>query len=470
MPMANPRRPLPATTGTACSPAGKYSPAPVPSSTWAATTTANPSARAATTLPAGRRRQAGEHQGTGAEAAEHRSADEVGGGDRQRQQTERQAGLALGHAELGGDLRHHRRQRLLADGDAEIGQADEGEGAPARPRTRRRGGVPWLSRMHLGYCMQSVLHLDDRAVPSSSTLPAARACRRRCLRGLGPWRGGDDATREGVGRRWHGLGDGRRRPALLRRQALRHQRRPVHLSQRPLRHRRDAARHARRRRRHGVAHGSGVVAGDPPPRRTACRRWPRSSGPGARRGPTSRCSCARFPDSSELRICGRHATKAEELARRAHDAGPTVTAHSDPVAAVAGAHVVVTVTSASEPLFPATAIADDTLICAVGATKYDRTEIAPGARRPLRGGGVRRRHGIPNRVRRPHQCRGGRSIRLGRRHRVQRRRRRHGHRAASRRRTRTVRDAGRRDPGCRRVRPRLRATCPREPTSEGDHR
>ena len=52
MPMANPRRPAPETTGTACSPAGKYSPAPAPSRTWAATTIGKPSASAATTAPA----------------------------------------------------------------------------------------------------------------------------------------------------------------------------------------------------------------------------------------------------------------------------------------------------------------------------------------------------------------------------------------------------------------------------------
>src|SRR5262245_47147448 len=52
IPIAKPRRPAPDTTGTACSPAGKYSPAPRPSRTCAATTTGNPAATAARTAPA----------------------------------------------------------------------------------------------------------------------------------------------------------------------------------------------------------------------------------------------------------------------------------------------------------------------------------------------------------------------------------------------------------------------------------
>ena len=118
-----------------------------------------------------RRRQAGEHQGTGAEATEHRTADEVGGGDRQRQQAERQAGLALGDAELGGDLRHHRRERLLADGDAEIGEAHEGERAPARARVAgeaaSRGSAWRISDTVCNPCCTSTIAPS----PSSSTRP-----------------------------------------------------------------------------------------------------------------------------------------------------------------------------------------------------------------------------------------------------------------------------------------------------------
>jgi ornithine cyclodeaminase len=82
-----------------------------------------------------------------------------------------------------------------------------------------------------------------------------------------------------------------------------------------------------------------------------------------------------LPALSELRICGRDRAKADELAASARGTAAKVTVHTDPIDAVAGSHVVVTVTSASQPLFPATAISDDTLVCAVGATKYDRTEV-----------------------------------------------------------------------------------------------
>jgi ornithine cyclodeaminase/alanine dehydrogenase-like protein (mu-crystallin family) len=83
------------------------------------------------------------------------------------------------------------------------------------------------------------------------------------------------------------------------------------------------------------------------------------------------------PGLGELRICGRTGSAASELAARTGGGGPGVTVHDDAATAVAGAHVVVTVTSAREPLFPAAAVADDALICAVGATKHDRTEIEP---------------------------------------------------------------------------------------------
>jgi ornithine cyclodeaminase len=84
-----------------------------------------------------------------------------------------------------------------------------------------------------------------------------------------------------------------------------------------------------------------------------------------------------LPDLDELRICGRRQSPAGELADRASASGARVTVHTEPLDAVAGAHIVITVTSAREPLFPATAIADDALVCAVGATKHDRTEIDP---------------------------------------------------------------------------------------------
>ena len=137
-----------------------------------------------------------------------------------------------------------------------------------------------------------------------------------------------------------------------------------------------------------------------------------------------RCCCALLPNLAELRICGRNLDAAARLAARASRASH-VTVHDDPADAVVGAHVIVTVTSADEPLFPATAVADDALICAVGATKADRAEIEPEL--VARCAAV-----VCDDVTGSHvECgdlirrRCGRPVRLGRRHRAQRRRRRH---------------------------------------------
>lgn len=86
---------------------------------------------------------------------------------------------------------------------------------------------------------------------------------------------------------------------------------------------------------------------------------------------------AELPALAELRVAARRPDAAELLVKRAAGEGiPAVVARSAP-AAVDGAEVVVTVTSATEPLFPGAAVGDRTLICAVGATKYDRCEIGP---------------------------------------------------------------------------------------------
>jgi ornithine cyclodeaminase/alanine dehydrogenase-like protein (mu-crystallin family) len=84
-----------------------------------------------------------------------------------------------------------------------------------------------------------------------------------------------------------------------------------------------------------------------------------------------------LPGLDQLRICGRQQSKADELAQQVTGVHADVVAYTEPLDAVAGAHIVVTVTSATDPLFPAAAISDDTLVCAVGATKYDRTEVDP---------------------------------------------------------------------------------------------
>jgi ornithine cyclodeaminase len=84
------------------------------------------------------------------------------------------------------------------------------------------------------------------------------------------------------------------------------------------------------------------------------------------------------PHLAELRLCSRPGSVTlAALAARATAAGLPARVVTDCSAAVDGAHIVVTVTSSATPLFPAAAVADHALICAVGATKYDRAEIEP---------------------------------------------------------------------------------------------
>jgi ornithine cyclodeaminase/alanine dehydrogenase-like protein (mu-crystallin family) len=84
-----------------------------------------------------------------------------------------------------------------------------------------------------------------------------------------------------------------------------------------------------------------------------------------------------LPLLTELRVYARRPDAAELLVKHAIDQGiPAVTSPSA-AAAVDGAEVVVTVTSATDPLFPADVVGDRTLLCAVGATKAGRCEIGP---------------------------------------------------------------------------------------------
>lgn len=86
---------------------------------------------------------------------------------------------------------------------------------------------------------------------------------------------------------------------------------------------------------------------------------------------------AEMPDLGELRIHARRPEAATALVDRAVRDGIPARAAATASEAVDGADVVITVTTAREPLFPADAVADRALICAVGATKADRCEIAP---------------------------------------------------------------------------------------------
>jgi ornithine cyclodeaminase len=82
------------------------------------------------------------------------------------------------------------------------------------------------------------------------------------------------------------------------------------------------------------------------------------------------------PALAELRICDLPGLPhAERLAARAREIGLPAVAVHDATTAVDGAQVVVTITPARQPLFPAEVVADDAVICAVGATKHDRAEI-----------------------------------------------------------------------------------------------
>lgn len=77
----------------------------------------------------------------------------------------------------------------------------------------------------------------------------------------------------------------------------------------------------------------------------------------------------------ELRLWGRRPDAAEGVAAACARDGIAVDVVSTAENAVDGAEVVVTVTSADAPIVDASAIADNALICAVGATKPQRCEI-----------------------------------------------------------------------------------------------
>ena len=82
-----------------------------------------------------------------------------------------------------------------------------------------------------------------------------------------------------------------------------------------------------------------------------------------------------LPDVAELRIVGRRPEARDALVRYASERGLAATAVAEPATAVRDAGLVITVTAARDPLFPADSLADGALICALGATKADRQEI-----------------------------------------------------------------------------------------------
>lgn len=80
---------------------------------------------------------------------------------------------------------------------------------------------------------------------------------------------------------------------------------------------------------------------------------------------------------TEVRIADINPQAVAAMVIRANDVGIPAVAAVDAAAAATGAQVIVTVTQSTSALFASSAVADDALICAVGATKYDRCEIGP---------------------------------------------------------------------------------------------
>jgi ornithine cyclodeaminase len=84
---------------------------------------------------------------------------------------------------------------------------------------------------------------------------------------------------------------------------------------------------------------------------------------------------AELPHLTEVRVTDLRPEAVMAMVARAKEAGIPARPALDAVTAVEGAEVIVTVTQSTAPLFPAAAVSDRALICAVGATKYDRCEI-----------------------------------------------------------------------------------------------
>jgi ornithine cyclodeaminase/alanine dehydrogenase-like protein (mu-crystallin family) len=84
---------------------------------------------------------------------------------------------------------------------------------------------------------------------------------------------------------------------------------------------------------------------------------------------------AELPGLTDVRIHDVVPEAATAMVERARAAGIPAVAAASGSAAVEGVDVIVTVTQAIEPLFPVDVVSPRALICAVGATKYDRCEV-----------------------------------------------------------------------------------------------
>ena len=86
---------------------------------------------------------------------------------------------------------------------------------------------------------------------------------------------------------------------------------------------------------------------------------------------------AELPGVGEVRIVGRRPGPRDTAVRAAVELELPAVGMADPVEAVQDAGVVITLTSASRPLFPGDRLPDGALVCALGATKHDRQELGP---------------------------------------------------------------------------------------------
>ncbi len=82
-----------------------------------------------------------------------------------------------------------------------------------------------------------------------------------------------------------------------------------------------------------------------------------------------------LPQLSEVRVADARREAADDIVARARKIGIPAVAVDTPTDAVRNADVVLTITPSNTPLFAADAISDNTLVCGVGATKYDRCEL-----------------------------------------------------------------------------------------------
>jgi ornithine cyclodeaminase len=98
-------------------------------------------------------------------------------------------------------------------------------------------------------------------------------------------------------------------------------------------------------------------------------------GSGRQAWPHIEMLAAELPALERLDVWARTPAAARALAARASERGIPAVAAATTRDAVAGADVVVSVTASTEPVVPCDAVSDRALICAVGATKYDRREL-----------------------------------------------------------------------------------------------